>query len=102
MVVEFLAPAQAELEEAAAYYESQEAGLGSRFTQEVKRTLQRIVEFPEAWSPLSRRTRRCPTNKFPYGIIYQARGEVLLVVAVMHLHRNPQTWKSRLGAVPQG
>lgn len=67
MVVELLAPAQAELEEAAAYYESQEAGLGPEFTREIKSTLQRILEFPEAWSPLSRRTRRCPTNKFPYG-----------------------------------
>ena len=97
MVIEFLAPAQAELTEAIAYYDSQESGLGVQFVREVKRTLERIAQFPEAWSPLSKRTRRCRTNKFPYGIIYQVRGETILVVAVMHLHREPKTWRSRLG-----
>jgi hypothetical protein len=96
MAVRFLAPAQAELAEAVAYDHSQEEGLGSQFAEEVKRTIQRIHKYPEAWSPLSKRTRRCLTNKFPYGIIYQVRGDVLLIVAVMHLHREPRTWKSRL------
>ena len=27
---------------------------------------------------------------------YQVRGDILLVVAVMHLHREPRTWKDRL------
>ena len=96
MVVKFLAPAQAELTEAVAYYHSQEPGLGSRFANEVRRTIERILQYPEAWSSISKRTRRCRTNKFPYGIIYQIRGDVLLIVAVMHLHREPRTWKSRL------
>ncbi|MHC4519945.1 MAG: hypothetical protein ACYTAS_15255 [Planctomycetota bacterium] len=33
---------------------------------------------------------------FPYGIIYQTREGVVLVVGVMHLYRNPEYWKSRL------
>jgi len=70
MEVKFLAPAQAELEEAAAYYETQEEGLSSQFTEEVKRAIQRILQYPEAWAPISRRTRRCRTNRFPYGVIY--------------------------------
>ncbi|PYV16043.1 MAG: type II toxin-antitoxin system RelE/ParE family toxin [Acidobacteria bacterium] len=96
MVVKFLAPAQAELVEAVAYYNSQRPGLGSQFAEEVKRTIERILQFPEAWPLISARTRRCRANKFPYGIIYQMRGNVVLIVAVMHLHREPQTWKSRL------
>ena len=101
MVVEFLAPAHAELAEAIAYYDSQERGLGSQFAEEVKRTLERILQYPEAWPTISSRTRRCRTNKFPYGIIYQVRGDVVLVVAVMHLHREPRTWKSKLGEVKE-
>jgi plasmid stabilization system protein ParE len=95
MMVEFLAPAQAELAEAVAYYDSQEQGLGSQFAAEVRRTIQRILQYPEAWSSISKRTRRCRTSKFPYGIIYQIRSNVVLIVAVMHLHREPRTWKSR-------
>ncbi len=96
MVIEFLAPAHAELRETIEYYNSQESSLGVQFAREVRRTLERIAQFPEAWTPLSKRTRRCRTNKFPYGIVYQVRGERILVVAVMHLHREPKTWKSRL------
>jgi plasmid stabilization system protein ParE len=97
MVVKFLSPAQAELAEAVAYYNSQKPELGSQFTEEIRRTIERILQYPLAWTPLSKRTRRCRTNKFPYGVIYQVRVDILLIVAVMHLHREPQTWKSRLG-----
>jgi plasmid stabilization system protein ParE len=98
MVVRFLTPAQAELREAVAYYESQKQGLGSQFAEEVKRTIQRILQYPEAWSPISKRTRRCRTKRFPYRVIYQVRGDVLLIVAVMHLHREPRAWKDRFPA----
>lgn len=97
MVVKFLAPAKAELAEAVAYYNSQKSELGSQFAEEIRRTIERVLQYPEAWTPLSKRTRRCRTNKFPYGVIYQVRADALLIVAVMHLHREPQAWKSRLG-----
>jgi len=96
MTVKFLAPAQAELVDGVAYYESQKHALGFQFAEEVQRTIQRILQYPEAWSLISKRTRRCRTNRFPYGVIYQVRGDVLLIVAVMHLHREPRTWKERL------
>ncbi len=96
MNVEFLDPAEREFTEAIAYYNLQSEGLGYEFAAEVKRTLGRIVQYPDAWTPLSSRTRRCRTNRFPYGIVYQVRKAEILVVAVMHLHRQPEHWKSRL------
>lgn len=96
MKIEFLAPAEAELADTISYYNMQSEGLGFEFATEVKRTIERIVQHPEAWAKLSKRTRRCRTNRFPYGVIYQVREETLLIVAVMHLSREPQTWKSRL------
>ncbi|MCI0628521.1 MAG: type II toxin-antitoxin system RelE/ParE family toxin [Acidobacteria bacterium] len=96
MIVHFLAPAQAEFAEAIAYYNTQREGLGFEFAAEVRKAIDRIIQYPEAWSHLSKRTRRCRTSRFPYGIIYQIKGESLLIVAVMHLHREPQTWRERL------
>jgi len=96
MEIVFLPPAKAELTEAISYYNTQSEGLGYEFAAEVKRTLERILQYPDAWFELSKRTRRCRTNRFPYGVIYQVRGKILLIVAVMHLSREPETWKSRL------
>ena len=91
-----MATALAEFEKAIAYYNMQSEGLGFEFAVEVRKTLERIVQYPEAWPNLSIRTRRCRTNRFPYGIIYQIRTETILIVAIMHLGRDPQKWKSRL------
>jgi len=96
MKIVFLSPAKDEFAEAVSFYNSQSEGLGYDFAAEVKKTLERIVQYPNAWSKLSERTRRCRTNRFPYGIIYQRREDTLLIVAVMHLSRSPKTWKSRL------
>jgi plasmid stabilization system protein ParE len=96
MRVEFLDVAEAELAEAISYLNDQSEGLGFEFAAEVKKTIMRIVYFPEAWTKLSKRTRRCRTKRFPYGIIYQNRGDLILIIAVMHLRRHPDTWKSRV------
>ena len=96
MEIKFLAPAEVEFLDAISYYNMQSEGLGYEFAAEVKKTIERIIQYPEAWAKLSKRTRRCRTNRFPYGVIYQIREEALLIIAVMHLGREPQSWKSRL------
>jgi plasmid stabilization system protein ParE len=94
--VQFLDAARSDLREAIRYYESQRSGLGRAFRDEVKATIERIESFPEAWRLLSQNTRRCRTHRFPYGIIYQAKNEEILIVAVAHLHREPDNWLERL------
>jgi len=95
MNVEILETAEAELAEAVAFYNGESEGLGYEFAAEFNRTLVRIVEHPQAWTALSKRTRRCRTNRFPYGLLYEIRGNLILIVAVMHLHREPTSWKNR-------
>ncbi|MBW1868530.1 MAG: type II toxin-antitoxin system RelE/ParE family toxin [Deltaproteobacteria bacterium] len=96
MRIRFLEIAQIELDEAIEYYNYEVSGLGEEFLTEVLNALDRIGEFPEAWHPCSKRTRRCQTRRFPYGIIYQARKEEILIIAVANLHRKPDYWKERL------
>ena len=96
MRIDFLDPAETEFIEAIAYYNLQSKGLGYEFAVEIKRAMERILQYPKAWAPLSKRTRRCRTNRFPYGLIYQIRSDSILIVAVQNLHKHPDSWKSRL------
>lgn len=88
--------AKMELIETIHYYETCRTGLGAEFAKEVYSTVQRITEFPEAWSPLTTNTRRCLTRRFPYGVIYQIEEGQILIIAIMQLNREPDYWKSRI------
>ena len=96
MKIRFLEIAQLELDDAIEYYNNEAAGLGDVFLTEVLKALDRIGEFPDAWHPCSKRTRRCQTRRFPYGIIYQTREREILIVAISNLHRNPAHWQDRI------
>lgn len=97
MEVKFLKLAQAEFDDAVAFYESEQPGLGKRFRGEVLRSVSRIIEFPSAYQELSESIRRCLVAKFPYAIIYHhdLDQSEILIVAVGHLHRRPDYWTSR-------
>jgi toxin ParE2 len=92
----FLSPARNELAEAVRFYNQQSAGLGDDFRDEAWHALTRINAFPDAWHLLGGRIRRCLLRRFPYGLIYEASREEILVIAVAHLHRRPEYWRARI------
>ena|SRR3989304_6392812 len=96
MKILILSCAEQEFAEAVDYYNGQCSGLGYEFAAEVKSTLARISSFPDAWPLFSSRARRCLTNRFPYGVLYQVRQDHIIVAAIMHLKRAPQKWEERI------
>ena len=96
MKIRFLPPTHRELREAIRYYNTQRVMLGEEFRDEVWETIQRVQRFPEAWQPLSVSIRRCQMNRFPYGLIYSATKSEIILVAIAHLHRAPDYWRSRV------
>ena len=95
MNVRVLSCAEREVAEAVDFYNAERPGLGCELAEEVQRALDRISAFPEAWPIFSRRTRRCIVRRFPYGVLYQVRADCVMVVALLHMKRNPQTWRER-------
>jgi len=77
------------------YYEDTEPGLGFDFATEVYSAIQRSIAFPYAWPVIEDDIRRALVNRFPFGVLYSFEEERLLVIAVMHLHREPDYWKPR-------
>lgn len=88
--------AEQELEEALAWYDGLSRKLGNQFLDEVEKALDRIIAFPQAWAKLSAGARRCRLQKFPYGIVYRIAPNEIQVIAVMHLHREPDYWIERI------
>ena len=96
MTFYFHPDAEAEFDRAVESYEQFQPGLGLEFAEEVYATIARILQYPDAWSTLSKNSRRCIVNRFPYGVIYQVKSRSLRIIAVAHLNRWPGYWKERL------
>ncbi|MFW6162455.1 MAG: type II toxin-antitoxin system RelE/ParE family toxin [Planctomycetota bacterium] len=96
MTLRIVPPAEAELTEGILYYEAQRPGLGVEFAREVKAAIRQIVQFPNAWQVVAQDARSCRTKRFPYQIIYLARGETIHILAIIHAQRHPRRWQDRL------
>lgn len=96
MKTRFLLPARRELRETVRYYHTQLPRLGEEFRDEAWETVRRIKEFPLAWHPLGDTIRRCQMRRFPYGIIYEASEDDIVIIAIAHLHRKPEYWRPRV------
>jgi plasmid stabilization system protein ParE len=92
----FTSVALEELRQAVLYYEQREEGLAAASLDEIDATVSRILQNPAAWHPLSKRTRRCRTHRFPVGLIYQICLDEILITSVMDLRRDPVRWQDLL------
>jgi len=95
ILVQFHSEAEAELSEAASFYESRLVGLGTSFSAEVKTSVGFIRAYPDAGSPLGSKLRTVVIKRFPYSVIYRREEQIIYVVAVAHHRRRPGYWKGR-------
>lgn len=96
MRIRFLEAAQQEVDDAVAWYYEREEDLGRDFLDELDRVIRRIKSFPLASTEIEPGIRRCLLARFPYGLIYGIDEDLIIVVAVSHLHRQPRYWIDRL------
>jgi toxin ParE1/3/4 len=87
--------AEAELEEAFAWYEERVAGLGSEFTRAVRALFATISRNPEQFPRVRQDIRRALVRRFPYAVYYVAEAEQTSVIAIVHTRRHPRRWQSR-------
>jgi hypothetical protein len=97
----YLEEARRELLDSVAYYNACAEGLGHEFYFEVQAGEDAILRMPEAWGRVAGGYRRKLLRRFPYGLVYHAiSDDTLEIVAVMHLHREPDYWRGR-GETPK-
>ncbi|MBU1692742.1 MAG: type II toxin-antitoxin system RelE/ParE family toxin [Verrucomicrobia bacterium] len=95
IAVQFHPDAESEMIRAAGYYETQQAGLGKRFLASVQDAINRILVNPKLYPVVEADIRRCLTRTFPFGILFRGQPDRIIIMAVMHLHRDPGYWKDR-------
>lgn len=85
-----------DITEAAVWYEQRSQGLGTEFIRAIDACLALIARNPLAFPAVHREARMALPRRFPYKIIYRAKMDVIIVVAVMHGHRHPKRWQKRV------
>lgn len=96
--VSFLVQALADLWAARTWYEGQRGGLGDEFAAAVAGAVDSVGSHPFAYPVVYRETRRVLIRRFPNGLYYRHLGEVVIVIAVLHVALDPVQRFRRLGS----
>lgn len=96
MRLKYLPEALADLDAAAAWYESRQEGLGETFLTAVERIVRRLLAFPHSGRLLVGEYRYARIPGFPYGMVYRVDSESLVIRAVWHAEQNPESLHGRL------
>lgn len=87
--------AEEEMLASARYYENCATNLGFKFLDDLDKTVNEILEFPNAWVSIDDNIHRHLFQHFPYGILYTVIAQEIRILAIMHLHQKPGYWKDR-------
>ena len=89
--------AEADMTEAALWYEQREAGLGMELIEEIRAAIRRGVEGPPSYPCLRKRpdVRRVLVKRFPYRVFFILPDDVWVVFEVLHAARHDRHGRSR-------
>ena len=90
------AEARSEINEAAAFYEGRQPGLGKKWRLEVARALAEIQQRPNIGSKTAFGARQYHLQRFSFYVIFAERPENILVVSFAHDKREPGYWQGRI------
>jgi len=93
--VSFRPLAQDDVESAISWYGEERPALALAFAESLDAVIARICETPLQFPAVRGEVRRALLGRFPYGIFFTVAANEIHVLAVVHLHRHPDTWKKR-------
>jgi toxin ParE1/3/4 len=88
--------AESDLHSSVEFYELQKTGLGEDFISEVETTLKRIENNPHQFYQVKRNVRKALLDKFPFGIFFYLKDDLITVFAIFHFSRNPKKLSTRI------
>jgi plasmid stabilization system protein ParE len=88
--------AEAEADEAAAWYEAEQPGLGIEFLLELDAAIERAAETPLVYAQVFMEARRVLTRRFPFAVYFVYEHDVVEIFAILHQQRATSLWQSRV------
>ena len=85
------------IKETALWYNSKKKGLGKKFTSEIRKTVNYIVDYPKAFPIKYNEIRLAVVAVFPYTIHYffDNTKNLIFIIAIYNDARNPDIWKNK-------
>ena len=87
--------AQSDITEGFQQYRKISIHLGDDFLQKLGDTFERILSGPKMFAKVHNEIRQVKMRRFPFVISYLIEDDLVVVLAVLHGHRNPEAWKGR-------
>ena len=88
--------AQAEFDDAIAWYEGQSPGLGTAFARAVNEIFERIRSLPRSNPVVEGDLREALVSGFPFAVYYRVEQGKITVSAIFHTSRDPEEWRRRV------
>lgn len=88
--------AEKDLQEAFDYYQTCRVGLGHEFMMCVEVALKSIQRNPAQHPIIYKHIYRNFVQRFPFGVYYLVKQDLVLVIAVLHVRRDPLHWQKRV------
>jgi toxin ParE1/3/4 len=92
--IEFRSLATIEILEAYDWYEGERAGLGLEFLDELETFYDSLLRNPNAFSYYEKPVRQGKMNRFPYVVVFEVFGDVIVVFSVFMTSQDPQKKRS--------
>jgi len=81
-----------EIGEAFDWYQEQQPGLGDEFLAALDSQFRSILLMPRVYAQTQPGIRRALLPRFPYGVFYAEKAEMIAILAVIQTSRSPKRW----------
>jgi toxin ParE1/3/4 len=94
--IKFLEEALFDIEEIVLWYEEKRIGLSFDFELCLEAGINEVLRNPDSFQNKYKNFKIRYIERFPYGIHYIKKEEVIIILGVFNTSRSPKNWKKRI------
>ena len=88
--------AEQDIRDSIDYYIEKEVELDKQFLKVINQAFQLILDNPLSFPLVKNNIRKFVIKDFPFNVFYITDKEIIYILAVFHMKRDPKKWKKRI------